>query len=59
MTAGGRGGTYWRAGESACRRLQSVINFVQTSCHYMRVEEAVLLRRHADTPTCCPSRRSF
>jgi hypothetical protein len=54
MTAGGRRGTYWRAAESACWRLQSVSNFVQTSCHYMRVEKAVL--PYADAPTRSLSR---
>ena len=47
---------YRRIGESACRRLQSVINFVETSWSFQPCRKAVLLprrryaiRRPADT----------
>ncbi len=41
---------------SACRRLQSIINFVETSGQYSRVQKAVLLpqapiRQYADPLT--------
>src|SRR5271166_418095 len=52
-----------RIGESACRRLQSVINFVETSWSLQPCRKAVFpdadtpIRQYADPPTRFPSRR--
>ena len=62
MKMGRLGGTYRRIGESAGRRLQSVVNFVETSWSLLPCRKAVLLpqtpiRQYADPPTRFPSRR--
>src|SRR5271169_3969678 len=56
------GETYRRLGVSAYRRLQSVVNFVETSWSLQPCREAVLLpqtpiRQYADPPTRFPCRR--
>jgi len=47
-----------RIGVSACRRLQSVINFFETSCVIMAVSKSSLAPPDADTPTRFPPRRT-
>jgi hypothetical protein len=56
------GGTYRRIGESACRRLQSVVSFVETSWSLQPCRKVVLLpqtpiRQYADPPTRFRGRR--